>query len=47
MERDKATEILKQAINYDEEGRTRQGNWILSTDGIEAIKVAIEALESK
>jgi len=43
----KSSEILKQAINYDEKGRTRHGNWMLGTDGIEAIEVAIEALEAQ
>ena len=47
MKYKKAKEILTQAINYDEEDRTQQGNWMLGTEGIEAVKVAIKALEVK
>jgi len=45
MDYKKASEILTQAINYDEEGRVGKDNWILGTEDIEVIKIAIEALK--
>jgi hypothetical protein len=45
MEYKQASEILTQAINYKEDGSTQNGNWLLSTDGVEAVKIAIEALK--
>ena len=45
MDEKKALEILKQAINYKEDGGCQEGNWMLGTDGIEAIKIAIASLE--
>jgi len=45
MDYKETSKILTQAINYDKEGRTSKGNWMLGTDGIEAVKVAIKALE--
>jgi hypothetical protein len=47
MDSKRAVDILAQAINYDEEGRTRQGNWMLGSDGVEAVKTAIEVLKEE
>ncbi len=46
MQKSRALEILEQAINYDDKGKTRNGNWILGTESIEAVKIAIEALKN-
>jgi hypothetical protein len=47
MDKKQALEILKQAINYNSDGSCTKGNWILGTDGIEAVKIAIESLEEE
>lgn len=47
MDNNKALDILKQAINYREDGSCQKGSWILGTDGVEAVKVAIIALETQ
>jgi len=45
MDRQRAKSILEQAINYNRDGSTTIGNWQLSNDGINAIKVAIDVLD--
>jgi hypothetical protein len=45
MKKEEAIKILEQAINYKDDSSTQEGNWILGTDGVEAIKIAIEALK--
>ena len=47
MENKEALAMLKQAINYGKNGETVTGNWMLGTDNIEAIKLAIKALTEK
>lgn len=47
MDEKKALKILKQAINYKEDGGCREGNWMLGTDDVEAIKIAITSLKEE
>lgn len=45
MKKPEALKILEQAINYDKNGGNRKGTWCLGTEGVEAVKTAIEALK--
>lgn len=45
MTNKEALKILRAAINYSEDGSYREGIWILSPQGISAVKIAISAIE--
>jgi len=47
MENKEALAMLKQAINYGNNGETVTGNSMLGTDNIEAIRLAIKALKKQ